>query len=105
LRISCRLTDWPTTLNAALQELFPGDAFKCLVMAPLQQSDVVLAAKTEGISAPEDFLRLIQEKHVAGLANRPITLKFLIRHFTEHGGLPASTTALFESGCRYLCSE
>jgi hypothetical protein len=104
LRIVCRSADWPGDLEAFLRDTWGEDDFGVFELVPLTKSDVVVAAETWGIP-PDKFLQAVAELGVAPLANRPITLEFLLGAFSRGQSLPTNRTALYAEGCKLLCGE
>ncbi len=104
LRIACRTADWPSQLTAGLRELWGSDGFAVYELLPLRRQDVADAARSAGIDE-EEFITAVHTADAQPLAIKPITLRFLIDLFKSGKGLPATQTALYESGCRRLCTE
>ncbi len=104
LRIACRTADWPSQLTAGLRELWGSDDFAVYELLPLRRQDVADAARSAGIDEDE-FITAVHKANAQPLAIKPITLRFLIDLFEIGKGLPATQTALYESGCRRLCTE
>jgi hypothetical protein len=73
-------------------------------LAPLRRADVISFVQETGAN-PENFLFQIERLGAAPLANRPITLKFLVSSFNAGSGLPDLKTDLYRQGCRVLCEE
>src|SRR5271157_1958866 len=73
-------------------------------LVPLRKVDVVEAARSSGILA-EPFLKAIADLNVAPLANKPVTLRFLLDAYHQGQSLPTSRAALYTEGCRRLCDE
>lgn len=104
LRVACRTGDWPQTLERALIKSWGEERFGVYVLAPLRRVDVAAAAVANGLN-PEEFLADVAERKAEALANRPITLDFLIREKREGGRLPVRRVDLYLSGCRFLAAE
>ena len=104
LRIVCRSADWPPGFEEKLGNLWGQGRVKVLVLQPLRQTDVALAAESNGIDA-EAFRVDVRSHRAAALAVQPITLKFLLETYRAQGRLPSSTTELFEKGCLRLSEE
>ena len=109
LRIVCRPTEWPVSLEQSFAGLFGSDETgraepRAFSMAPLRRVDVGLAASDRGIDAAA-FLEAVESAGVTAFAVNPLTLDFLIRAFEKGGALPASRWEIFEDGCRGLCTE
>lgn len=104
LRIVCRAADWPGDLEAFLRDTWGEDGFGVFELVPLTKRDVTEAAKLWGAPS-EKFLKAIADVGAAPLANRPITLEFLLGVFSRGQSLPTSRTALYAEGCKLLCEE
>lgn len=104
LRIACRTTDWPATLELCLPNLWGDNGFEAYELSPLRRKDIEVAAKTEEIDA-DNFIAEINRTESIPLAIKPVTLDFLLRVFREHGELPNTRTELYEEGCKLLCEE
>jgi hypothetical protein len=73
-------------------------------LAPLRRDDVRAAASSRGLDA-DRFLEEVDRKEAVPLANRPITLDFLLNLYREQGTFPSTQQAIYEEGCRILCQE
>ena len=104
LRIACRTAEWPVSLEARLKSLWGDAAFKAYELAPLQMSDVSLAARAKGFDADE-FLSEVDAKGGEPLAAKPVTLRLLLNLFRQHKSLPRTQSELYERGCLLLCEE
>lgn len=104
LRIVCRSADWPGDMEAALRSTWGEDGVGIFELVPLTKSDVAEAAKSWGIP-PDKFLKAVAEVGAAPLANRPITLEFLVGAFSRGQSLLTNRTALYADGCKLLCEE
>ncbi len=104
LRITCRTAEWPTHLEDQLRELWGSASVRAFRLAPLRRDDVRVAAIAYGLDA-DHFLEEVDRKAAVPLANRPITLHFLLNLYREHGTFPSTQQALYEEGCRILCQE
>lgn len=107
LRVACRSAYWAfrsSEFQAGLSEVFPEvDVYE---IEPLSKEDVLLAAKEEGISAPQDFWSAVKEVGAESLTRKPVTLKFLFDEYSiEEGDLPSTRTKLYRSACHRLCKE
>lgn len=104
IRIACRTGSWPSTLETGLAGLLGEDSLRVYELAPLTRTDVALAARANGLDA-DRFLAEVAEREAVPLANRPVTLDFLLR--TRSGGkqLPARRADLYLKGCRLLAAE
>ena len=104
LRIACRTGDWPQTLEAGLDEVFGKASLGVYELTPLRRIDVASAATAKSLE-PEAFLREIAELEAQALANRPITLEFLLRTKGEGKDLPRRKIDLYSLGCAILSAE
>jgi hypothetical protein len=104
LRITCRTAEWPSHLEDQLPELWGSANVRVFRLAPLRRDDVHAAANADGLDA-DRFMEEVDRKAAVPLANRPITLRFLLNLYREHGTFPSAQQALYEDGCRILCQE
>jgi hypothetical protein len=104
LRIACRTADWPPTLEIALPGLWGDKAFGAFELVPLRRKDVQAAAEAEGVDV-DRFFAEVRRTESAPLANKPITLRFLLSAFKSCGQFPATRQELYELGCSKLCEE
>jgi hypothetical protein len=104
LRIACRTADWPAGLEATLREKWGPGRVGVFELVPLRKKDVILAASTAGID-PAKFLGAIRSAGIAPLANRPVTLRFLMDIYAKSQSLPRGRAALYLEGCRCLAEE
>ncbi|WP_236142337.1 CHAT domain-containing protein [Nostoc sp. CMAA1605] len=108
LRIACRTAVWPDILEEGLKEIWGKDNVGIYKLAPLRRVDVSQAAKIADIQDTEAFLEEINKKNVVPLAIKPITLKFLINTYHDHGEKFPDNQRLHElyfKGCLWLCEE
>lgn len=103
-RIACRTAEWSSFLETNLKSIWSDDNFRAYELAPLQITDVSIAAKAEGLDS-EAFLSDVASKNAEPLAAKPITLKLLLNLFRKHNALPSSQSELYERGCLLLCEE
>jgi hypothetical protein len=73
-------------------------------LSPLRKADVSAAVEALGLS-PHEFLKQVADLDAAPLANRPITLKFLLNIFNEGEQLPSRKVDLYHEGCCVLAGE
>ncbi len=104
LRIASRPADWQVTLEHGLIKMWGDDNVSVFEAAPLRRIDAITAARLSSID-PERFMQEVLERDVAPLANKPVTLKFLIGAFAKSGALPVSRVELYCQGCALLCEE
>ena len=104
LRITCRTAEWPALLEDQLRELWSNASVRVFRLAPLRRDDARAAARTHGLDA-DRVLEEVDRKAVVPLANRPITLRFLLNLYRVHGTFPSTQQDLYGEGCRILCEE
>lgn len=104
LRIACRATDWPLTLERGLKRFWSEEEVGVYMLSPLRQDDVIVAAQTMNIDHVA-FLREVARTQSSPLASKPVTLKLLLTLFQRHGQFPATQPELYHQGCRLLCEE
>lgn len=104
LRLACRTADWRLTLETGLQELWGENAVGVFELTPLRRVDVIEAALSNQIS-PDEFLEEVQQKEVAPLAIKPVTLNFLFNIYQDSGQLPPTKSEIYHKGCLLLCEE
>lgn len=103
LRIACRTTEWPAALEEVLKDQWGKDDVGVFNLAPLRKRDVAVAASARGLDA-DLFTRDIEQHDAVPLANRPITLNFLLNSATTEK-LPATRAELYREGSLRLCTE
>jgi hypothetical protein len=105
IRIACRTATWPGFLEAELNELYGKEALGIYQLAPLRRIDVEAAAAQEGLNASA-FLNAVLNKDAISFAIKPITLRFLLKFYRDHGSLDNTTKVdLYQDGCLCLCEE
>jgi hypothetical protein len=109
LRLACRSSDLPPSLLESLDQLWrcgseEPSGLKCMELMPLRRRDVQVAAETLGAEAAA-FVETIERKNLVPLANRPLTLEFLIATYESRGQLPEERAGLYHAGCIRLCQE
>lgn len=128
LRILCRTSEWPQTLEVGLKKLWnerlrgelalaqedainevasleaSAEAVQVFELAPFREEDVVEIAQGEGIE-PQSFIEEIDSRKLGPLAGRPQTLAFLIKTYKNSGPFPSDQVELYREGCRELCRE
>lgn len=103
LRLVCRSADWPKFLTAELEKAFSREVTICELL-PLTRREVRTAAAESGFDA-DSFMQSVRDSRGAALAQRPLTLKFMLHSFRSEQRLPQCRSELFEVGCRKLCGE
>jgi hypothetical protein len=110
LRLACRTAAFPDFLASELCSLWSTDAsqdekrVRVMELMPLREQDVRHAAHSNGLDE-NAFMAAIERADAVPLANRPITLKFLLATYTSKGKLPSTREELYRDGCRQLCEE
>jgi len=104
LRIACRTAAWPAELESGLRKRWGKESVGVFQLSPFRRRDVREAVESRGLST-DDFLKEVAHLGAAALANRPITLSFLLNLFGRGEGLPSKRTDLYREGCRVLCDE
>lgn len=100
LRIACRGTEWPSSLDACIRERW-GDRAKTLELAPLRARDVREAATLSRLDV-DAFMEAISTSSVQPLATHPVTLRFLLSTWLQSNKLPDTRGELYERGCAIL---
>ena len=103
-RINCRTAVWPNSLTEKFRELWGGENIGTYQIAPLRRVDIIKALQANQIDS-NSFVQEVFDKKAVPLANKPITLQFLIDIYKENGQLPSSQNELYEKGCLQLCKE
>ena len=104
VRLTCRSTEWPSSLEDALFDRWGDSQVGAFELAPLRRKDVALAARAECLDA-DAFLASIEASQAGALANRPVTLDFLLRLAKEGRPFPGSRVEIHRQGCELLCAE
>ncbi len=105
LRITCRIGDWPESLEGALIEKWGDGVPKTLILAPLTRSQVAQSARDEGQDAAA-FVEAVISRELVPFARSPLTLRFLLGKWARSKAeLPNSLRDLYEAGCRELCVD
>lgn len=104
LRIVCRTSDWPVEFERQLKDLWGDDSVSAFILAPLQESDIVIAAKHSDLDA-QRILEELRRIDALPFASRPVTLNFLLYEFHSANRLPETRRDLYMRGCLALCRE
>lgn len=104
VRITCRTADWRMGLEQTAISLWSEDRVGVFELAPLRRADVAAAAEFESVDG-DHLLSEIRRFDLEPFATNPVSLKFLLGIYKQHGSLPDSKLDLYERGCRYLCTE
>jgi hypothetical protein len=106
LRIACRTAVWPSYLEDELKNLYGEEDLGIFQLAPLRRVDVVVAAAAETSFDSDSFINAVRHKDVISFAIKPITLRFLLSSYRNHGSLDNTTKVdLYLNGCICLCEE
>jgi serine/threonine protein kinase len=105
LRIACRTADWPQLLEESLVSAFGEDQVQAHELLWLRQHDAFAAVSRAGIADADAFLREVRIGSLGALANRPLTLRFLIEVYRRDNHLPATRSELYREGCLQLMTE
>ncbi len=107
-RIASRTASWSDSLEAALNQIWTVEKYDTGVAAfeicPLRRVDIEEAAKFKQFDAVT-FLDEIRNKEIEALANRPVTLEFLLSQWEKDRSLSKSKAELYETGILALCEE
>lgn len=104
LRIVCRTSDWPLSLEKELRDLWGDENVKIYELTPLRRCDVAAAANARGLN-PDMFIQTVRQVEATPLAIKPVTLSFLLNTYQYNQGIPSSAISLYAKGCELLCSE
>lgn len=102
IRIACRTSEWPLSLEEHLEDSFGKVARYELL--PLRRRDAADLVRSYGIEE-EPFLEVIEAAKAVPLASRPLTLKLLANAFEKAGDLPRNASELYRQGLGALCDE
>lgn len=104
LRLACRSTDWPTSVEADLQQLWGHTKVTIMKLAPLRRRDIIVAVQANAI-APGAFLTEVARTRTEPFASKPVTLDLLINLYRKQDQLPTELGDIYTEGCRLLCEE
>jgi len=104
LRISCRSAVWAGALGKTFEELFGWEGSAVAILQPISTGDVRKVAAQAGICA-DQFEQAIVTSRTMVFAQQPLTLKMLLRVYSQNGQLPANRRDLFEQGVSFLAME
>lgn len=105
LRITCRASDWPESLNRSFCQFWELDDLPVYHLAPLRREDAIQAAESVGIEDGETFLEAVIDADAGPSAASPLTLRALLSSFQENGEIPDRKADLFEEYCLRLSRE
>lgn len=103
LRICCRTTDWPESLQQTLKTKF--DSVAVYELQPLRREDVDVLVRAAGVDDAEAFSAAVMTSEIGPFAARPLTLALLVRLYARDGRLPAEMVRLYELGLTQLADE
>jgi hypothetical protein len=102
LRIGCRSSRFPASLQEALEGMWP--RVSRLGVAALTRADVVIAAERCGLDA--SFAGLLERRRlVVPLASWPVTLEPVLAAAAEGSEMPQTAAEAFAQSCERLCRE
>lgn len=102
LRVASRTADWPTSLDAALAEVF-GDELRRYEMQRLRRRD--LPQVLGPLAHLDRFLALIDEHSLAPLASSPLTAGMLGAIYERSATLPDQPAELYRRAMTVMCEE
>ena len=107
LRVACRTGAWPTALKRALQRWSPRGEPPGVFIGHLQPLDLEDAGEiaAQEVAEAADFLGAVRRAGAIALAERPVTLKLLVRLYKRQAALPASRWELYDKATRLLAAE
>lgn len=98
IALTCRTSAWTEGLERVIEQRWPIGSFRKLMLAPLDEADILAAIERIEPEAGERASlveRLLTERMLA-VASRPLLLLLLLRSYDDIGGFPQSQTDLFE---------
>ncbi|MFJ2008333.1 hypothetical protein [Streptomyces chartreusis] len=105
LRITCRTTRWPETLESGLRGLWPdANQVALMTLEPLTRQDVENAAGQRGLEGTA-FAVQVSGRGLEALAEQPVTLIPLLDAQAEGEELPKTVAEAYDRACRRLCTE
>jgi hypothetical protein len=99
LRITCRLAEWPRSLEEQLKSIWPNSETQLFQLDDLNQEELrrAVGQMLTGDDARR-FLTQVNERDALPLAVRPITLNMLLNIFQERSELPNLQVELYQRG-------
>lgn len=94
-RITCRTSEWRSSLEEDLKQLWGENNLKVYELAPLRRMDVAETARINNL-VPDTFLWELVHKDAVPLAIKPNTLNFLLETYKADGQL---TVIIEVKGC------
>lgn len=105
LRIACRTSDFPDTFSKELDGIFLSkDKVGLYEICPLRKIDVVNFVSSEGVRG-DQFVQQIIQKGLQAFAGTPVTLKFLLKIFSDTGNFAENKLEIYKNGCEELSKE
>jgi hypothetical protein len=104
LRLTCRSADRHRRLEQVLETRFGSERFGVRELVPLRRTDVAATAAAAGLD-PDAFVGEVVSRELQPLANRPLTLRFLVDAAGSEEGLALTAGELYRRGCRLLVTE
>lgn len=111
LRLGCRAAEWRSDSTSKLEELF-GKAEKGAPahvqmhqLAPLTRQDVVMAARSLGLTDPDAFLANLETHGLNALAAHPLTLDLLLADAQEGHPLGPTRADVYRRGMLRLAHD
>lgn len=101
VRITSRSSIWPDRFTDALDNLWPGSR-SSIAIAPLTRDDILIAAAARS-GGGEEFMRQVDDRDIAPLAARPVTLGMLLALGDEP--LPDNRLDLYATATKHLAAE
>ena len=105
LRIACRTADWSEDTTDQLKSLFGEDDVLILELDVLSRDQIISAANSQQID-PQKFIEQIEQKALATLTFKPLTLTDLLKEYlSSNAVLHDDRNALYNGMCRRLLEE
>jgi glycosyltransferase involved in cell wall biosynthesis len=95
LRLTCRSAEWPSSIGAALKEIWGASNTEIYELQELSEKDIRVAASELPPELSAAFLSQIERREVDALARRPVTLNMLLEVFAKNSELPAQRAQLY----------
>lgn len=95
LRLTCRSAEWPSSIEAALKEIWGASHTKTYELQELSDEDVQVAISELPPDRSAAFLSQIERREVDALTRRPITLNMLLDVFAQNSELPTQRARLY----------
>jgi len=95
LRLTCRSAEWPSSIEAALKEIWGASNTKTYELQELSDTDIRVATSELPPALSEAFLSQIERRELDALTRRPVTLNMLLDVFAQSSDLPAQRARLY----------